>query len=1156
MKLKEIERTAVQVWSPASHHPIYLATGTSAQQLDASFSTNAALEIFEIDFRDPSLDMQCRGTLPAASRFHKLIWGSFGSGPAAAGVLVGGGDNGVLTLFSAAQVLTSGTEPVLGRREKHTGPVRALDFNPFQSHLLASGANDSEVYIWDLNNFSVPMTPGAKSQPQEDVSAVSWNRQVQHILSSAHPSGKAVVWDLRKNEPIIKVSDHSGRMHCSDMAWHPEVATQLVLSSEDDHMPVIQIWDLRFAAAPLSQLEGHTRGVLSVSWCQPDPELLLSSAKDNRILCWNPCAGEVVYELPIQSQWCFDVQWCPRNPSVFSAASFDGWVSVYSVMGGSLAAQQQTQADKISSSFNTLEPFGSGQALPPLRVPEGAAQTTLIPPLRKPPRWIRRPVGASFVFGGKLVTFGLAPAPAPPAPQSPPRQVFVSQVVTEAEFLERARELRAALQSGNLPAYCQRRIQAAQLPSEETLWRFLKANMEPESRSQLLRLLGYSAEELQRKVTALLGSGLPESQPVPEADGVARAASPAEGSGSKTAQVGAASASSFFDSLLPQDASPLAIPVTPDTDGLVSQALLLGDLASAVELCVRAGRFAEAILLAVAGGQQLLRETQARYFATRKSKVSQLLSCVVQQNWRAVAGTCELQSWKEALAVLLTYCKAEEYAQLCDVLGARLEAAGVAALSHEACLCYVSSGNAERLAGCWVKSHETASPLALQALVEKAMVLSRSVELLRGGAGPALGPVLAGRITRYASLLASQGCLAAALTCLPRSSEELRIQQLRDRLFHALGERVGDQEPPPFPYTRVHVGPVSQPPAAGRSSAAPGGSAGRPGPWRPEQPAYPPVSRPSPVPPAPAVAAAPPQPSAGPPAGLYPGAEAWRPYCPYAAGLAPATAPGPAFSLPGARLTRAAAFPRQPGPPPLGSAFFPPALVPAQPPTAGPPPPRPHSAPFSCPPGLGYPQGGPGAPSTPPPPTGQESWSEPSAFRGGLQRKAAAERFTPPAPITAPVMSLCTEPQAPLPLGPRAQEPGQAPPGAPGEGSMQLPTERLERKELPPQHQGLKSSFEGLVQRCAAVATDPKTRRKLEEAGQRLECLYQKLREQALSPPIVAGLHEMARCMEARRYQQGLQVHTQVVGSSSFSEVSGFMPILKVLMTLASRLGV
>jgi len=52
------------------------------------------------------------------------------------------------------------------------------------------------------------------------------------------------------------------------------------------------------------------------------------------------------------------------------------------------------------------------------------------------------------------------------------------------------------------------------------------------------------------------------------------------------------------------------------------------------------------------------------------------------------------------------------------------------------------------------------------------------------------------------------------------------------------------------------------------------------------------------------------------------------------------------------------------------------------------------------------------------------------------------------------------------------------------------------------------------------------------------------------------GLHEIAHCIEARNYQQGLLVHTQVVSSSSFSEVSGFMPILKVLMTIAGKLNV
>lgn len=35
------------------------------------------------------------------------------------------------------------------------------------------------------------------------------------------------------------------------------------------------------------------RGILSVSWSQADAELLLSSAKDNQVLCWNLGSSEV-----------------------------------------------------------------------------------------------------------------------------------------------------------------------------------------------------------------------------------------------------------------------------------------------------------------------------------------------------------------------------------------------------------------------------------------------------------------------------------------------------------------------------------------------------------------------------------------------------------------------------------------------------------------------------------------------------------------------------------------------------------------------------------------------------------------------------------------------------------------------------------------------
>ena len=94
------------------------------------------------------------------------------------GTIVGGLDGGVITMYDADKMIKGDPNPVMFTKDKHTGPVQALDFNPFQSNLLASGASDSEIYIWDLNKLTTPMTPGAKSQPAEDVRCVAWNKQV------------------------------------------------------------------------------------------------------------------------------------------------------------------------------------------------------------------------------------------------------------------------------------------------------------------------------------------------------------------------------------------------------------------------------------------------------------------------------------------------------------------------------------------------------------------------------------------------------------------------------------------------------------------------------------------------------------------------------------------------------------------------------------------------------------------------------------------------------------------------------------------------------------------------------------------------------------------------------------------------------------------
>ncbi|XP_022361390.1 protein transport protein Sec31A isoform X2 [Enhydra lutris kenyoni] len=1203
MKLKEVDRTAMQAWSPAQNHPIYLATGTSAQQLDATFSTSASLEIFELDLSDPSLDMKSCATFSSSHRYHKLIWGphKMDSKGNVSGVLIAGGENGNIILYDPSKIIAGDKEVVIAQNDKHTGPVRALDVNIFQTNLVASGANESEIYIWDLNNFATPMTPGAKTQPPEDTSCLAWNRQVQHILASASPSGRATVWDLRKNEPIIKVSDHSNRMHCSGLAWHPDVATQMVLASEDDRLPVVQMWDLRFASSPLRVLENHARGILAIAWSMADPELLLSCGKDAKILCSNPNTGEVLYELPTNTQWCFDIQWCPRNPAVLSAASFDGRISVYSIMGGSADGLRQKQVDKLSSSFGNLDPFGTGQPLPPLQIPQQTAQRNIVLPLKKPPKWTRRPVGASFSFGGKLVTFENGRVQAQQGAEQH-HQVFVSQVVTEEEFLSRSDQLQQVVQSQGFVGYCQKKIEASQTEFEKNVWSFLKVNFEDDSRGKYLELLGYRKEDLGKKITLALSNvdgpnaALKDSDQVAQSDGE-------ESPAAREQLLGECIKEGKQESeFLPSAGGTFNISISGDIDGLITQALLTGNFESAVDLCLHDNRMADAIILAIAGGQELLAQTQKKYFAKSQSKITRLITAVVMKNWKEIVESCDLKNWREALAAVLTYAKPDEFSTLCDLLGTRLESEGDSLLQTQACLCYICAGNVEKLVACWTKAQDGSNPLSLQDLIEKVVILRKAVQLTQAMDTNTVGVLLAEKMSQYANLLAAQGSIAAALAFLPENTNQPNIVQLRDRLRKAQGQPVPGQESPKTPYDRQQL-PKGRPgPVAGHTQM----------PRVPAPQYYPHGENPPPpgfimhgnaIPNA-ATAQLPTSPghmhTQVPP---YPQPQPYQPAQQYSFGTG-----GSAVYRPQQPVAPSAsnAYPNTPYISPASSYSGQSPLYAAQ--HQASPPASSSAAAFPPPPssGASFQHGGPGAPPSssayvlPPGTTGpQNGWNDPPALNRVPKKKKMPENFVPPVPITSPIMSplgdlqsqmLPQQPSAPAPLSSQASfpqphlaggqtfhgipqalgQPGVPPsfskpntegaPGAPIGNTVQhvqsLPTEKITKKPIPDEHLILKTTFEDLIQRCLSSATDPQTKRKLDDASKRLEFLYDKLREQTLSPTIINGLHSIARSIESRNYSEGLTIHTHIVSTSNFSETSAFMPVLKVVLTQANKLGV
>lgn len=1198
MKVKEIERTANVAWSPAVHHPILMATATAAQQLDATFNTAATLEIFDLNLEEPGHKMMLKGCIPLEYRFHKTAWGAFGmsGGDSASGMIVGGADGGNLLLYDPAKLM-KGEDALVCQKAKHTGTVRAVDFNPFQTNLLASGASESEIFIWDLNNPSAPMTPGAKSQPADDVSCVSWNRQVQHILASTFAT-RCIVWDLRKNEPIIKVNDSTSNLRCKVIAWHPEVATQLCLASEDEHSPLIQLWDLRFATSPLKCLEKHQRGVLSLAWCQQDPDLLLSCGKDNRILCWNPSSnvagGEIVCELPVGNQWNFDVAWCPRNPGVISSASFDGHVTVYSLMGGS--EQQAMSSKQISDSFP-----GSDMYQEPVLEPRHVDMTYV---LKKPPNWIRRPVGASFGFGGKLVTFENVTTSSQ-RPSNVNYHVYISQVFTEPQLVERSRELESVLKSSQFSEFCQKKVDVSVDEPDKQIWKFLEASFATNPSVEYLKLLDYDP---QNNLDTLDGNNVATNQgllvhPSAELSNNVAANNSEDGFFDNKKD------SDIFDNLSKGQVvtrQDVTIPTSEDVNGNISRALLVGNLEKAVDLCLENDLLADAILLAMTSGEELLRKTRLKYFSAVDSDLSNVIAAVVNRDWSQIIRSCDIENWKEALVGAITYGGAE-FNQLCESLGSRLENERQGEYKKQALLCYICSGNVEKLTDCYVKCYaDTLSPYALQDFVEVAVVLSSNVHKIRHQSADLSKGLLGKKLCQYAELLASQGSLNAALSYLGGNTEGEMVE-LFHRLSIAAGTHPATPSQAPTESRRLSHEGARQPDFT-RNAFSPGVQSGKRvassgfGVNNYKEPAhqqlgdpmsgFPAAPKPQPVPGNVGNVPMPGRQTHTDPSNIYARGGHLSQRYPAQAQQDQNMYAQPAYATP--------SFPQQnvnkPPAYPSVQSNFPPRTGANQ--WEGE---NAHGH-YPTPQNLHYnyqqptgPAGGPvmHAPMINTPHVEQPGWNDPPQLKTQQKVKSELEYM---APITQPLfvpagLGSTTAPSpgpAPVPGGPvpniyehqhfeamPASVPQQQPDYMYRDASQETMNRGQERAfrpdtvapapaqvaevrkgTIPEEHRVLQEIFDDLRSRCSASNPNPQIKRKLDDVAKRLETLYDKLSNNELSPNIVHGLHRIAQVIGQDDYETALSVHAQLVSMGSFSEIGAFMPGLKVLLQTARHLGV
>ncbi|KAI8637267.1 hypothetical protein BD408DRAFT_406578 [Parasitella parasitica] len=869
-KLNNIRRTATFAWNPGHEIPM-VATGTLAGTMDDSFSNASALEIFKLDLNPESNSLETAQRVSTSSRFNTLAWGHV-TAEKPHGIIAGGMENGELELFDASAILDDKSTQDISilKKSTHTGTLKTLDFNVFQNNLLASAGSNSEIFIWDLNNPNTPYTPGARSAKMDDISSVAWNCQVQHILSTASTNGYTVVWDLRNKKEVMALAYAGqntltgGRRSVSAIAWHPDVATQLITASDDDQHPIISLWDLRHAHSPEKTLAGHAKGVLDISWCRQDADLLISSGRDCKTLCWNPNTGELNGELATNTKWTFAAKWCPRNPDLLATASFDGSIDVSSIQG-------------CQENYNV-------SAAPLL---DGPLETALLPvkslELKHPPKWLRRPVGASFGFSGKLVIFNnkswqptatATTASATPIKNvSPPHHmarsvVKVTVIETDPEIVKRSEQLESATKSQSaIEALIEERIQ---IGADKNDWQVLKALFSDNAREQLIRYLGFEREQVvaaanelfEKKkaadVTASSNQGGSEMQhdstsvETEEMVDSATEISPGDTASTLFAQSETDGVDdSFFGQVAAEQSSAaeagpsgaISLPLVEaivsgpfnlypetsnETDRLITRATMLGDFESAVNACLASQRYSDALLFAICGGSDLLARTQRIYFAHQSKKCAylRLLQGVMEEDLASVVRDVDVDEWSSILVVLCTFAESKDFGPLCEVLGDRLSEQSDHELRKNANLFYLAAGNLQKVCKAWINDFEgqdgvdkdsTTYGARLQGLIDKVTIFREAIDYndgaLAGKNSVANSYVLAAlynKYCEYAEFMATQGRLDVALkyinlTPANFSADKFSISKdsvVRDRVYHANASQARHYVEPSFPFEK------------------------------------------------------------------------------------------------------------------------------------------------------------------------------------------------------------------------------------------------------------------------------------------------------------------------------------------------------------------
>jgi protein transport protein SEC31 len=497
---------------------------------------------------------------------------------------------------------------------------------------------------------------------------------VSHILATGSSGGFVTVWDVKGKKENLTLN-HFGRKTVSAVSWDPDVPTRLVTAIPTDQNPLVLVWDLRNTNAPEKTLQAHDQGVLSLSWCPQDSDILLSCGKDNRTIAWNPHSGEQLGEFPVVTNWTFQTRFNPSNPNLLATASFDGKIAVQTLQNTGAAADQNKS--------NAQAPEGEDFFAQTHAEPQGASFS-----LKAPPKWLKRRAGVAFGFGGKLVRFGVVDSKS---------KITISTFAADSSISQASEDFDKAISGGDLTTFCESKIEKASTEEEKADWTVIETLTSDNPRTKLVEYLGFAdtAEDEPvevKKATQSNGDAEDESSFFDNATDEGNFLSDlAASKGAKT-----------------NNPFQVYTGAESEADTKITRALMLGNFNAALDVCLKENRLSDAFMIAICGGEKCVAKAQAAYFKRQSDAPNylRLLASVVGKNLWDFVYNADLKDWKEVMATICTFADQAEFPDLCEALGDRLEEAfteGTGSYRKDASFCYLAGSKLEKVVVNWAQ---------------------------------------------------------------------------------------------------------------------------------------------------------------------------------------------------------------------------------------------------------------------------------------------------------------------------------------------------------------------------------------------------------------------------------------------------------------------